>query len=294
MWFRLLFRQLKIMDTRKICTLLRNAIDAEIAAAGLDVGSSDAVKLVERGPYLLVLVLSGALSPPHHGHTKMLKVAGVMAEKQGGENKWKFVGGLLSPSSGDYVASKLGADAIKERYRNLMCELVTEEDEPQIAVAPLGIANGDFLCATILDQLKSEAKAGSLAHALPAYFPWNRLRILPVYGTDFMLRAPFVVNGPRVIATRNDDDGSTELAARFLAEGTTGYVHPDFLFLTLPDGAVPSFSSTAVRNALKDIINETEDPARRQRAQRFLDKALHPKVLSLLQSVDHEELHERR
>ena len=279
------------MDTSKISQLLRKAVDDELAAAGVPKGevADAATAAVKDGPFLLVMVLSGALSPPHRGHTEMLKVTGTCVEQQT-HGKWRFIGGLLSPSSHSYVAGKLGINAVKEHYRNLMCEVATQEDEPLIGVAPLGIASGNGVCEHVLDQLRAESKQSeSIPHALPPYFPWHRLKIIPVYGSDFLVKYRAVVSEPRVIATRKDEEGTAQKALDVLKE-QQGRIHDDFLFVHLPDGAVPDYSSTAVRNALHDVEVAAGTPVG-AKADAFLREALHPAVVEILRKTPQDQLY---
>ena len=76
----------------------------------------------------VVLIKTGALNPIHRSH-----ISNLIKTKQYLENvhHLNVVGGFISPTHDEYVASKLGDELIPGRLRIELCEKAIEEENQQ-------------------------------------------------------------------------------------------------------------------------------------------------------------------
>jgi len=100
---------------------------------------------------LIVLVLSGALSPVHNMHLHCFALTRQALEAQ---NR-TVVGAFVCPSSDGYVISKLGNEAIRIKNRNYLCQIATA-DSNWITVNTWGMANAYAIMEETEEILKKE------------------------------------------------------------------------------------------------------------------------------------------
>ena len=229
------------MDPASIAKLEANLVRGAAAVGGVE------------NMQPIVLLLSGALSPVHRSHCDILHIAidylhhrlpppcplWTPATVPG--MKPCVVLSVLAPSSREYLLSKLGDGAMTLESRCALCDVAARSD-PDIGVVRYGIASASKACdRTYQDILQT----------LGPRCPKN-LIVLPVYGSDFLLRARAVLGRPTIVVSREDEHDSTAAARRLLAESR---LHPCFMFLDLetfqpPVALIRPFSSTVVRAAL--------------------------------------------
>ena len=196
----------------------------------------------------LVLVLSGALNPVHRGHTEMLRHSKKLLEQSSLDGRSVVVAGYaLAPSSESYVKRKLGAHAISLSDRVLMCEAAAHSEE-LTCVVPFGIANALHTAAEMRPCLERRLRIAMDHLESPVCFdPKHDVHILPVYGSDFLVRCPQAARQPTLITFRQDEEDTAERAEQIVASETK--LHPSFRLLKVESGAIPDFSSTAIREA---------------------------------------------
>lgn len=206
--------------------------------------------IVPLGMNNMVLVLSGALNPVHRMHIQLLVEAKHVLET---EYKRTVIAGVLSPSSDDYVYSKLGNDAMWHEDRVAMAKLaVTDAKEPGIHVCDWGIPSGPKICQRISIELGLK-------------FMGKNFTVIEVGGADYALKSrkwqyPFVcfarMGLDRTIKKEMEKDKHRRPNKNF--------------FLITGNRNVKELSSTEIREALakKDV--------------KVLEGQLHPSVLKYI------------
>lgn len=193
----------------------------------------------------VILVLSGALCPVHVGHTAMLREAALRIEQV--QPNACVIAGALAPSSDAYVQSKLKKEALPLHTRTALCHLAVAED-PWFLVVPWGDASGPRVCEKLCDA----ARRQGVTTTLPGF------DVLPVYGSDFMVRAPRVLTLPAVIIARADEEDSAAAARRIYDAATAAKeAHPAFTLVEV--SSLPEVSSTRVRRLLRDGSSSAAD-----------------------------------
>mmetsp|Transcript_30564 Transcript_30564/g.50604 ORF Transcript_30564/g.50604 Transcript_30564/m.50604 type:complete len:530 (-) Transcript_30564:70-1659(-) len=189
-----------------------------------------ALENVPFGTEVVVLTLSGALSPIHVGHIQCLHVAKQTVSAAGRRH---VVLGLLAPSSASYLRAKLGSEALSLRERVALCETATNTS-PWVGVLSWGIASS---------QNVSRQACRLLQCAFPD-FEWVGVQVV---GADFALKA--------MLHERADASNRFVCLPR---EGLTGEeavmqtrLRSTDHFLVADPEAVRKVSSTAVRNMVR-------------------------------------------
>ncbi|CAE7617236.1 TY5A [Symbiodinium microadriaticum] len=216
----------------------------------------------------VVLVLSGALNPIHRGHTEMLRHSKRLLEAGSSGREVVVVGFALAPSSEDYVNEKLGDLGMSLRERILLCEAAACSDR-ETCVVPFGIASGYRTIAEMRPCLEQQLHMAAVQ---------VHLEILPVYGSDFLVKRPQNVRQATLIVCRQDEEDSAQIARQIVAAEPRP--HPGFQLLEVEAGLIPNYSSTGVRKAC-DVIRQDARPEAVLEAWDYLKRSLHPKVLEL-------------
>jgi nicotinic acid mononucleotide adenylyltransferase len=202
-----------------------------------------------RGGPLIVLLLSGSFNPIHLMHVEMLEIAKDHLQSRGD----RVVGGLIAPSSDNYVGKKLKREAIGLRFR---CEFAAAAvaDSDWQSVCGMGFASSRYsaeiaeyaLNRHFQSQLHPGATASTSASTPPAL-----IVVREVCGADHVARYnawhhPFVCVGRQ---------GHNAEIKRAIARGFSD-VHEDFCLID-DDERLRDFSSSSIRTALRGL--ETGD-----------------------------------
>jgi len=207
--------------------------NCKIKSKDLELDFSKIIKNVSSIPpqsEVIVLVLSGALSPIHIMHVNCMEMAKIYFEKT--ENV-PVVGGFLCPSSDGYVSSKLGAECIALAKR---CHL-----------SNLAIADSNWLCTND----SGWANAGTIIRAtlknLTTEIPNYRWRVYLVAGADHVFRHGLFSNTQEKIICIARASDTAELK-----EAMARSRDPNKKLILLDEGG-EDISSTSVR---KYILTE--------------------------------------
>jgi hypothetical protein len=121
-----------------------------------------------------VLVLSGSFNPVHTQHIALLEAVRAHLEDNGST----VAGGFLLPSSDDYVASKLGKDAMTLNVRVRLCRLATDRSD-WLQVRPFGVMSSYWATRRLLKEIEENGAA---------FLRGRRVRGVEVMGSDTFLR----------------------------------------------------------------------------------------------------------
>ena len=190
----------------------------------------------------VVIVMTGALSPVHKGHIKVLETAKSFMDATG---KYNVIRALLSPTHDGYVKSKLGRSAIKGQTRLELAQLSLDEagiggwasaDGWEVG-HPNGFIDFPEVTRTLQKQIDTDAVINrAKAGGRPA------IKVFFVCGSDHALRCGIPYSSlPTICLSRPGPEFQNLqaiLSQRPEAEGN---------FVLVPE-EMPDVSSTAIRN----------------------------------------------
>lgn len=219
---------------------------------------------------LVILLLSGALSPVHRGHLALLTETAAFVnskldhqdreQRRGFNGECEVVAGVLAPSSDAYVRRKLGSEALPFETRCSLCDAsIADEEFVTSGGLPLVTSRkGEPVATRLAESLHDEIAAlwprssDGNTEALPNF------EVIPIFGSDFYVRYPQVCLEATWIVGRDDAERTAERAlATFDCNEFDFTPAPLFMMLTLPQvrngsgSILPDFSSSSVRQILK-------------------------------------------